>query len=256
MQNEISKSLAILLTPNGFSYCTLLENEKGKKYNTPNEFRVDEIYPQQIEKEIENELKTNLIFHQPYQHIHLAFMSPKMQVVPTDFMDLPTNALLQLNPIDEDKNVYLDSPLQSTDASIVYEIPHFIKNTLLQMDNLKEVQLFHAGQVFLDNLEVQENQEEVFLNLNDNVLEIAVYKASKLHLYNHFVIESVEDFLYYVLVVINQLDLDPNELHLKTFGQITNISDYYKQLKKHVRHINLGLKDEHFCEHFTLYNLF
>ena len=57
MQNEISKSLAILLTPNGFSYCTLLENEKGKKYNTPNEFRVDEIYPQQIEKEIENELQ-------------------------------------------------------------------------------------------------------------------------------------------------------------------------------------------------------
>lgn len=255
MQNEIKKSLAILLTPNGFSYCTALENDKGRKVKTPINFRVEEAHPQQIEKEIENELKTNLVFHQPYEQINLAFLSHKMQLVPNEYLKIANEQLLQLVGDEEDDTIILDSPLASLDASIVYEIQPFIKDTLLNIDNLKDIQLFHAGQILLDHLEPQAMANEIFLNLNDQILEIVMYRDATLHFYNHFLIESVEDFLYYTLVVIHQLELDVNEVSVKTFGEITNTSDYYIRLKKHIRKLALGLKDEFLCEHFTLYHL-
>ena len=255
MQVENTKSLAIILTPNSMSYCTLKDTEKEIDFQNVHLFRVDENYPNLIEKEIENELTTNLVFRQDYHRIHLAFLTENMQVVPNEFLDIPFEKIMTLNQDSDQEKIFLDSPLSVTNASIVYEIKAYIKNLLFSLEHLKNVQLFHGGNIFLDHIETSQ-EDEVHLNLNSNSLEIAVFKQGELQFYNIFTTQSTEDTLYYILVVINQLDLDFNTCKVFCYGKLTFTSEEFQQIKKHVRHVNLGLKDEKLCENFTLYHLY
>lgn len=259
MQAGNTKSLALLLTPTSLLYATLKDTEQEINFQNVQVFRAEHTVPKIAEKEVVEELKSNLVFRQPYHRIHLGFLSNQMQLIPNEFLDLPFEQLMELpteNATITEKKNYLDSPLDSLDASIVYEISPTIKEALLQIESLQNVQLFHSGKLFLDYLQPSEEDEEMFLNLHQQQLEIAVYKQAQLQYYAVFPLQSIEDFLYFSLVVLTQLELDYANCSVYCFGEITASSDYFRQLKKHIRKVYLGLKDEKYCENFTLFNLF
>ncbi|MDK7675771.1 DUF3822 family protein [Weeksella virosa] len=259
MHAENTKSLALLLTPTSLIYATLKDTEQEINFQNVQVFRTEHTATKIAEKDIVEELKSNLVFRQSYHRIHLAFLTNQMQLIPNEFLDLPFEQLMQLpneNTTSGEKKNYLDSPLDSLNASIVYEISTTIKDALLEIDSLRNVQLFHSGKLFLDHLHPSGEDEEMFLNLHQQQLEIAVYKQAQLQYYAVFPLQSIDDFLYFTLVVLTQLELDYTHCSVYCFGEITASSDYYQQLKKQIRNVHLGLKDENYCENFTLYNLF
>ena len=62
-------------------------------------------------------------------------------------------------------------------------------------------------------------------------------KNKKLLLFNVFEYHSKEDFIYYVLFVFEQLNLDVETTPIKLSGQIEKDDDIYSILYTYVRHI-------------------
>ena len=82
--------------------------------------------------------------------------------------------------------------------------------------------------------------KEMYINVSSNHFEILVFKNNKLEFYNSFTYQSKEDFIYYILFTIQQLNLDPETVKLVFIGDITNNDEYYNITFKYVRNISFG----------------
>lgn len=114
-----------------------------------------------------------------------------------------------------------------------------INNYLFQ--NFGEFIFKHHSTVLIEKLiNYQENNpvKEFFVNVSKNNIDIVVIKNKALTLYNSFPFNTKEDFIYYILFVAEQLDMDPNEFPLTFLGAIKEESDLYNITYKYVRYVD------------------
>jgi hypothetical protein len=125
----------------------------------------------------------------------------------------------------------------------------------------------HAGAVNTDLLFSNHSLMicNLFLSINDGLIEIAAKDKNDLLFYNVFSYENNEDILYYLLFMMEQFNLNPLQTKLLICGQVTtndplilSIKKYIKQVDFAVHHSGLKLEGElgklpqHF--YFTLLN--
>jgi len=93
-------------------------------------------------------------------------------------------------------------------------------------------------------------------------MDITVIHHKKLVLYNNFVIETQEDFMYYLLFTLEQLELDPDIIKVHLMGSITTEDNYYKLCQKYIKNVAVfypssdtidGIDDEQIID-FTVLN--
>jgi hypothetical protein len=109
-------------------------------------------------------------------------------------------------------------------------------------------------------IEKNASENKLYLHIEATHFEIIVTKAGNLSLYNTFEYHTVEDFIYYVLFTVEQLQLNPELIETVLLGAINPDDALYKILYKYVRHISFGKRkdtiDANIAEnkhsHFTL----
>ncbi len=79
----------------------------------------------------------------------------------------------------------------------------------------------------------------MFVNVCKKHFEIVVIADKKLQLYNTFDYKTKEDFVYYILFVAEQLNLNPEELELQLLGNVKKDDDLYTMIYKYVRNVSL-----------------
>ena len=73
--------------------------------------------------------------------------------------------------------------------------------------------------------------------ISDHLLEVFVTGPKGLMLANAFSCQTAEDFLYFTILVYQQLGLDTHEVPLEIAGEIEQDSVLYQLLYKYIRHI-------------------
>ncbi|OEK08402.1 hypothetical protein A8C32_02840 [Flavivirga aquatica] len=96
------------------------------------------------------------------------------------------------------------------------------------------------------NIEKNADTTKVYVNVSKTHFEIIIVKKSKLLLYNSFIYNTKEDFIYYILFTIEQLKLNPEILDLVFIGDITNDSEVYSITYKYIRNISFGNRHDVF----------
>jgi hypothetical protein len=90
--------------------------------------------------------------------------------------------------------------------------------------------------------------------LNRQYLHVVVSRGKNLTYYNQFLCHSAEEFLRYILTVMQGLNLSQNDTKVLIWGNIDSDSAYYKILYKYIRDISFARKpsylkfDFHFDE--------
>jgi hypothetical protein len=80
--------------------------------------------------------------------------------------------------------------------------------------------------------------------ISDHLLEVFVTGPKGLLLANSFRCQTAEDFLYFIILVYQQLGLDTHEVPLEISGEIVPESQLYQLLYKYIRHIEgAGMPD-------------
>jgi hypothetical protein len=78
-------------------------------------------------------------------------------------------------------------------------------------------------------------QKKVFINLRKSCVDIAVPEGNKLLFFNSFEFRTREDFIYYVIFVMEQLAINPAEAELMLTGFIEKNSPMFDILNKYVK---------------------
>lgn len=88
------------------------------------------------------------------------------------------------------------------------------------------------------------HQKRTFVNVRKDFLDIVILDGKQLLYFNTFNFRTKEDFIYYVIFVIEQLSLNPEEIDLILLGLIDQQSGLFDMIYKYVRNIQFMPVDE------------
>lgn len=248
-KEEISskhKSLSIQFSLDGFSFCVkdipssqillLTTYTFESSMDTPHELseKIQSIF--EAEKELQIEFDQIIAIHQN----QLATQIPDAYF---DENHLKTYLDFNIKTFSSDYITFDNLP--SLEAKNVY-IPYVNVNNFL-FQNFGEFEFKHHSTVLLEQLIINHNasiEDTMYVNVSHKYLDIVVFKKDQLKLYNSFQYNSKEDFLYYILFVSEQLELDPSEFQLIFSGNITKDFTNFTLTKEYIKNVDF-LKPSH-----------
>ena len=208
-QSFSSISLSLQLSLNDVSF-TIIDNNQGNylaivAYNFPEKTSVSGLV----------DFLTQLFLHQDllkkeFAQVFVSYKNNTATLIPTELFDenqLSTYLKFTTDDV-PDANIVSDF-IKEIDAYNVYSIPQSIEK-LIKM-NFVTAKFIHNSTAFIqgvfNNKYVVGNADKVFVNINNNELEVIIVKGSKFYLYNSFQFKMKEDFLYYLLFAMKQWGL-------------------------------------------------
>lgn len=180
------------------------------------------------------------VFGLPFGHIHCALFHRNATLVPRRLFqhgNLAAYFKLLLNPADY---TYAYDELPEFDAYLVYATEPGLAR--LCADFFPRARMRHLAVPLLRQARELNAAEEhrVFVNIRNQVAQIAVFERQNLLFYNAFTFSASPDLLYYILMVYDQFRLDPREIPLTVGGNLLEDSELYRLLYRFIRDIRFA----------------
>ena len=126
-------------------------------------------------------------------------------------------------------------------------------------DKYGEFVFKHFSSILIDYFSEKKSNyisdQSIYVHVQNNQLDIVVTDKNEFIFYNSFSYKTKEDFIYYVLFVIEQLKLDTEEINLALYGDIEPFSDLYEITYKYVRNVSFGKRTSKFNFSYEFDNL-
>lgn len=231
------KKLSIQFSLDGFSfYISNIHNIISKF--TSFEFSKAIKSPELILKEIQEIFKNEKSLQQDFEFVNVIHQNNLSSLVPNQYFkdnDLNNYLKYSIKTITTDLIVYDD--LNFIKAKNVYVPFVNINNFIFQ--NFGEFEYKHHSSILLEKLISQsDNSLNFFVNISQSLFDIVVLKDSQILFYNIFEYQTKEDFIYYILFTLEQLELSSEETNISLTGNIDEHSELYKILYTYVRNIS------------------
>ena len=79
----------------------------------------------------------------------------------------------------------------------------------------------------------------MYVHIQSANFQVIAVRNQKLLLFNTFDYKTEEDFIYYLLFVTEQLNLNPETIQVKLLGTISKESNLYQIAYKYIRNVSL-----------------
>ncbi len=126
---------------------------------------------------------------------------------------------------------------------IVYALPDILKHSLEGI--FPKIDFTHHTAPLLEAFALNSKKgNELELHVSRDSFDIIYSKDGKLQLLNTFAYHTAEDFIYYLLYVMEQLEVDRNHIELRISGEIEERSALFETLYKYIRHPQLIYRND------------
>ncbi len=235
-----NKNLSIQFSLDGFSFCISNSDSKETVLFSEYIFEASLPSPEFLLDKIISIFATDKDLQQDFKSVFAIHQNNLATLVPNEYFDrscLESYLKFTVKTLFTDFITY-DS-LKTIEANTVY-IPYVnINNYLFQ--NFGEFEYKHHSTILIDkllNYSKEDSEKQFFVYVFPNQLDIVVCQQGNLILHNSFSYATKEDFLYYILFVAEQLQMDPDKFQLTFLGNIEEESDLYTITYNYVRNIH------------------
>jgi hypothetical protein len=132
--------------------------------------------------------------------------------------------------------------LVNVDAYQLYVIPKKVFTLLNQI--FPGHTLVHHASVLIESVLILNKNlpahQRCYVNIRQTNMDIIITERRKLLYYNAFAYTTKEDFIYYLLFVLEQMKLNPEEVELILTGYIDKNSSMFDIVYKYVRNISFA----------------
>jgi hypothetical protein len=156
---------------------------------------------------------------------------------------------------------------QCSDTDIVYESPKEIVQVLKKL--FTKVELFHLNSTYFKTLpsNISDTTNSFFVNVGKKYFDAIYFRnKEKLQLMNRYDYRTATDFIYFILLCCDELNIDRETTELVLIGEVDIQSKIYDICYRYFRSIRFIQKPEglYFIKafelypkhlHFSLYNL-
>ncbi len=247
-ENTKNYKLSIQLSLDGFSFC-ILDTERNKYLGIESyDFQgVSSFFT--LKNILSEHVPKNKWLKKPYNSVSIIFENPKTTLVPMPLFDpKQTEKYLDFNHTTEINDVVKFDHLPNLDAVNVYSIPENILNCL--MKNFPDAGIHHFAGSLIETLLIKyKNRSDghlVFANIRKSWFDIIVLKNRQMIYFNSFKYKASEDFVYFLIYVFEQINLNPEENELILTGNILKMSSLFEITFKYIRKVSFAGRNNNF----------
>ncbi len=238
-QEDTFHKLSIQVSLNGLSFCVFDTVAKEMVLSERVDFE-EERNPFELLRVVKDKLESSGVWEYGYSDVVAIHHNNLFSLVPKALFnkeELPNylkfNAKILVNDlIDYDE-------LVGYDIYNVY-VPFINVNNYLY-EHVGEFEFMHSGTVLIQALmNMHSGGEPVcYVHITPRQMDVVVISQKQLQLYNNFTYRTKEDFIYYLLFVLEQLKLDPAEIKTRLFGMVTEEDDVFKLCQEYINNISI-----------------
>ena len=243
-------ALSIQISLNGLSFCILESTTKTISFLKHIIFS-KRLNPFEVLDYLKKTFETEKALHIDFNHVTLLHVNELSTLVPKALFNEESLAdYLKFNAkiLRSDFITFDDIAINN---SVNVYVPYVNINNYI-FDKFGKFDYKHFSTVLIERLLDNEKHTEstkMFAHISLTHFELIVIQNGNLLLYNSFSYKTKEDFIYFVLFTIEQLNLNPDTLQLVLLGQVIKNDALYKIAYKYIRHVNFyNSKDTY---HFT-----
>ena len=187
-------------------------------------------------------LKENKLFTLKFKNVCLAYVNNRSTLVPNAIFD--NSKLAEYHRFNFSVNTddyYLADKLINLSATNIFSIPNTITAIFSDIENIK---FSHFSSAIIERAILQTKNNKalsaIYVNVLENSFQVTIIKNQKLSLYNSFTYHSNEDFMYYLLFVLDQEGINNEEASIVLTGDIDKQSSTYNLLIKYINQIEFA----------------
>lgn len=240
------KVLSVQVSLNGLSFCILDTIENNILLLSEVVFDTQK-NPIELEHRIQQKFESIPQLQDEFKKVNIIHHNDICNFIPQALYD-ETNLINYLkfnNKIFESDFIATDE-MSAQNIMSVY-VP-FVNINNFFFDKFGSFEYYHSSTILLKNLlhQATSTSTKLFCNVSTNSFELVYLKYGKLNLHNSFDYNSSEDFIYYVLFTIEQLELSTETVDFIFLGDVGLEDAIYSVAYQYIRNVSFGSRHTQF----------
>lgn len=263
IQNKYNNRLSVQVSLNGLSF--LVTNPESGEAIFFAEKKLDHsTTPEELLMDIESIIFKNDILNSEFAEVAVIYSTPVYSLVPNSLFDeTKASEYLKFNSKILANDYMAHDVVENHDIVVVY-VPFMNINNFF-FEKYGSFSYYHSVTVMLKTILEKEvySLPKMYLHFQKNTFDCIVLKNGELQLCNTYTFKTPEDFIYYTLFSMEQLNLSPESLPVILCGEIEKDDKNYKIAFTYIRNLELlnsnfsstkNLSDDKPHNHFILKN--
>ncbi len=197
-------------------------------------------------------------FGYPFGEVHLLYQNNFNTLVPLPLFNEKDKSLyLGYNQPFQENNRILFDILKNTGAANVFYLPNPVAEKV--KDFWPHAKLHHTVSALIESLTIHYKNRitsnDLFLNVRNGLFDLVRFKGNKLFYSNTFSYKTKEDFIYFLLAAIEQLELNPQEVNLIIMGKIDKSTEEYEMIYQYIKNSRFIEQNDNFLYSYVLDNV-
>ena len=231
------RKLSIQFSLDGFSFCTTNTHNEVLEFSSYT-FSKTKNSPELVLEKLQDIFKKEKSLQYDFETVTVIHQNNLNTLVPNEYFKedaLKSYLKYSIKTIATDLITF--DELDFMNSKNVY-IPYVnINNFLFQ--NFGEFEYKHYSSVLLEKLfSIASNDICCYIHVSKSTFDIVIIKNYNLQFFNIFEYRTKEDFMYYVLFTLEQLELSTEETLVSILGDIEEDSDLYRLIYTYIRNID------------------
>ena len=248
-------SLSTQISTGGFSFA-IFHNDLNKYLSIEAvEWEKDGDPVEQV-KSLSSFINSHEWLNQPYPSALVLLETPLSTLVPEPlFNQDQVKKIANFNFNVPADHILLSDRINAIDARLIYPVSELLMRKILEFQPNHKISSHISSyiELLLTHHKNQHQQKLMFVNIRTGSFDIVISEGRRLLFQNSFLYTSREDVIYYIIFVMEQLGINPEETEILLSGIVDRDSKLYEIMRKYVRHINfLELSDQFsYSYHFS-----
>ena len=231
------RKLSIQFSLDGFSFCTTNTHNEVIEFSSYT-FSKTKNSPELVLEKLQDIFKKEKSLQYDFETVTVIHQNNLNTLVPNEYFKkdaLKSYLKYSIKTIASDLITF--DELDFMNSKNVY-VPYVnINNFLFQ--NFGEFEYKHYSSVLLEKLfSIATNDICCYIHVSKSTFDIVIIKNSNLQFFNVFEYKTKEDFMYYVLFTLEQLDLSTEETLVSILGDMEEDSDLFRLMYTYIRNID------------------
>ncbi|SMC59866.1 DUF3822 family protein [Pedobacter nyackensis] len=235
--------LLLKITPDSFSYAIIDKQSKQLKAV------YDEQECDNVPAILAIKLKNDVYLTLPFKEIKAAVYTENSICVPNELFDPEqVNQYAKFFAEEQSNNLYA-RPFSTFGFTSIFTLQKFTEETL--ENALNNCKMFAQNAPVLA-LAAQTKKTVLLLDFTASSFNALYTKAEQLIFQNYYQTDNAEEFNYYLLLIISQLNINTSNTEVYLSGVIHDGDDYYQCIQKYFHTINFNLPPAKEIDHKIL----
>ena len=147
--------------------------------------------------------------------------------------------------------------LMPLDAWQVYCVPPAVVEATMEF--FPKCKVVHAASLLIESIWINYknriNTPHIFLHVRKQLFDLMIFNGRQMSYFNTFRFQNPDDVTYYLIFVMEQLNLNPEKIPLVLLGNIEMGNDLSELLLRYVRHVETARRNDSYKYSYILNQL-